>query len=267
MNKAPLVSVVIPSFNHKEFVLKAIRSVIYQTYENVELIVVDDGSTDGSVELLNAAAREFGFHFIAQENAGVCKTLNRGIREFSKGEYVCTLASDDYFEITKIQKQMDAIFNSDNSEYCYTQATEFDSETGKIINVFPRKKFFGNVLNKLIIRQPYAAGSVMFTKGLYNRIGGFDECLPAEDWDFSLRCAAMTKFVGVHEPLFYYRHHPESSMRSMGRRKIFQVKAMILAKNYPLVSPFRWLCALLFHFFYDHGYSFIKYLNIKKVLN
>ena len=138
MKNNPLVSVVIPSFNHKDFVLKSIHSVLDQTYKNVELIVVDDGSSDGSVELLSAASRKLGFRFIAQENAGVCKTLNRGIQEFSKGEYICTLASDDYFEATKIQKQLGAILSSENIEYCYTQAAEFDSETGSVVNVFTK---------------------------------------------------------------------------------------------------------------------------------
>ena len=267
MKNQPLVSVIIPSYNHKEFVLKAIRSVLDQTYKNIELIVIDDGSSDGSGELLQSASSTFGFFFHSQKNVGVCRTLNRGIREFSKGEYICVLASDDYYESAKIEKQLQTLAVTDDTEFCYTQAGEFDSETGKTLNVFPKKEFFGNVLNKLIFRQPYAAGSIMFTRELYDRVGGFDDCLPAEDWDFSLRCAAATKFIGVHEPLFYYRSHATNSMKLMGRRKIFRGKAMILAKNYLLVSPFRWLCALLFHYVYDHLYRFIIHLNIKKVVN
>lgn len=267
MREQPLVSVVIPSFNHKDYVLKSIDSVLGQTYKNVELIVVDDGSTDGSIDMLETASKELEFSFIAQENSGVCKTLNRGIREFSKGDYICVLASDDYFDPEKIEKQILKLFSCPESEFCYTQAAEFDSKTDKVLRVFPKKEFFGDVLNRLTIRQPYAAGSMMFSRALYERIGGFDECLPAEDWDFSIRCAAATKFIGVHEPLFYYRSHASNTMKSLGRSKIFRVKAMILSKNYLIIPPFRWLFAIGFHFFYDRFYGVLGKLKIKTLIN
>ena len=267
MKDNPLVSVIIPSFNHKNYVLQSIKSVFDQTYKNTEIIVVDDGSTDGSVEILTSASQDLGFKFIAQENSGVCRTLNRGIREFSSGKYICVLASDDYFEPTKIAKQVAALKASGGSEFCYTQAVEFDSWTGKTLSVFPKKRFSGHVLKKIILRQPYAGGSIMFSRELYDRVNGFDECMPIEDWDFSLRCASETTFAGVHEPLLYYRSHETNSMKWMGRRKIFRAKAMILSKNYFLTSPTRWLCALVFNYFYDHSYRYIKYFDIKRIFN
>lgn len=263
----PLVSVIIPSYNHLNYVEIAIRSVIDQTYKNIELIVVDDGSSDGSTELLKKLQLELGFNLVLQENSGVCRTLNRGVQALSKGELLCILASDDYFHPLKIEKQVDALESNLISEFCFTQATEFDTDTGRSLRVFPKKQFSGEVLNSVAIRQPYAAGSIMFTRRLYDQVGGFDEALKYEDWDFSIRCAAATEFTGLYEPLFYYRSHATNTMKTLSRRKIFHGKAMILSKNYMLLKPNVWFFSIFFHFLYDHLFFIFKYFKIKNIMN
>lgn len=101
-----LVSVVIPSYNHKKYVIKAIESVLDQTWPQVDLIVIDDGSKDGSPE---AIAQLFeargGFRFIARENRGLLKTLNQGL-SLARGKFFCELASDDYFPPDSIEKRV-----------------------------------------------------------------------------------------------------------------------------------------------------------------
>lgn len=262
-----LVSVIIPSYNHIDYIEKSIRSVFAQTYKNYELIVVDDGSEDGSHELLSELKNELDFTLIMQENSGVCKTLNKGIQQYSKGKLLCILGSDDYFHPLKLEKQVEALENNHRSEFCFTQSIEFDSDTGKELRVFPKKDFSGNVLNKILLRQPYAAGSIMFTRELYNKVGGFDSSLKYEDWDFSIRCAANTEFSCVAEPLFYYRSHEKNTMKNLSRREIFHGKAVILSKNYALTEPRVWISSILFHFTYDHGNKFLKHLNIRKLVN
>jgi len=263
----PKVSVVIPCFNHEDYVTQSINSVLEQTYNNIELIVIDDGSSDKSVEILSNLAKLHKFTLITQKNMGICKTLNKAIEEYSSGKYLALLASDDYFHPEKIQKQVEELMSNKGSEFCYTQAFEFDSTTGKEIRVFPQKKFTGKVLNKIILRQPYAAGSLLFTKVLYDRVGGFDELLKYEDWDFSIRCAASTEFSAVYEPLFFYRSHPLNVTKTLDRRQIFQQKAKTLAKNYHLVTPSIWLGALAINFLYDHVLYKIKFLNLKGFLH
>lgn len=265
--KNPLVSVIIPSYNHLEYVEMAVRSVTSQTYSNVELIVVDDGSSDGSLEVLSGLRDELGFTLVLQSNSGVCRTLNRGIQEFSKGELLCILASDDYFHPLKVEKQVDALQSNLRSEFCFTQATEFNSETGRELRVFPKKAFSGDVLNRVALRQPYAAGSIMFTRRLYDQVGEFDQSLKYEDWDFSIRCAAATEFTSVNEPLFYYRSHAINTMKTLSRREIFHCKAMTLSKNYMILKPRSWFFSIVFHFLYDHGFSFFKHFKIKNIVN
>ncbi len=265
--KSPLVSVIIPSYNHLEYVEVAIRSVTRQTYSNIELIVVDDGSNDGSPELLSKLRNELGFILVLQSNSGVCRTLNLGIQELSKGELLCILASDDYFHPLKVEKQVNALQSNTRSEFCFTQATEFDSDTGKELRIFPKKLFSGDILNRVALRQPYAAGSIMFTRRLYDRVDGFDQSLAAEDWDFSIRCASATEFTGVNDPLFYYRSHSTNTMKILSRREIFHSKAIILSKNYMILKPRIWFFAIIFHFLYDHGYSFFKRFKIRNIVN
>jgi alpha-1,3-rhamnosyltransferase len=132
-NSATLVSVIIPSFNHFSFVEKAIQSVLNQTYENIELIVIDDCSTDNSHSLLEKLRSEYNFHLIQNtKNEGVAKTINKGI-EISTGEYVSFLASDDSWEKSKIELQVKILNKSSHVVCCATRAYPVDS-LGKIIN-------------------------------------------------------------------------------------------------------------------------------------
>lgn len=252
MFEGQLVSVIMPCYNHSQFVEKAVRSVLEQSYNNIELIIIDDGSTDDSLSILRELNKNCLFKLVAQENKGVCKTLNRAIREFSSGKYIALLASDDHWGSYKIEKQILTLGSNPESEFSFTQAVEFDSDTAKTIRIFPSKPFSGYVLNQVVLRQHVPAGSMMFSRRLFDKVDGFDENLREEDWDFVIRCAAETSFSAVSEPLFYYRSHATNVMKTMGRRAIFHQKAMILSKNYMLVSPYVWFRAVVLHFFYDH---------------
>ena len=251
-SEAPLVSVIMPSYNHAAYVERAISSVLAQTHEAVELIVIDDGSTDGSVDLLRSLSLQHGFTLICQANAGVCKTLNRGIREAANGKFIALLASDDFWHPDKLRQQLAALANNPISEFCFSQAIEFRDEArpddGR---VFPRKCYRGNIVGKVFLRQHVPAGTMLFSRHLYDVLGGFDETLREEDWDFVIRSAATTSFCAVDAPLLYYRAHDANTMRTRGGSAIFHQKAKILAKNFPLVKPCVWLAAIALHFTHD----------------
>src|SRR5690606_4809784 len=148
-----------------------------QTYKNIELIVIDDGSKDNSCEVIRRLSENHGFTFVKQENSGVCKTLNRGVFEFSNGSYIAVLASDDYWALDKIEKQMSLILAAEGSDFCYTQALEFDSDSGKQLRVFPKKPKVGKVLNNVFVSQHVPAGSILFSSRLFHEMNGFDESL------------------------------------------------------------------------------------------
>lgn len=101
-----LVSVIIPSYNHRRYVAQAIQSVLEQSWPHIDLVVIDDGSRDGSCQVIQELHNRLGgFRFIARENRGLLKTLNEGLA-LSRGELICELASDDYFPSDSIEKRV-----------------------------------------------------------------------------------------------------------------------------------------------------------------
>jgi alpha-1,3-rhamnosyltransferase len=251
-----LVTVVVPCYNHEQYIEKAILSVCQQTYKNYELVVVDDGSTDGSVAKLKKLQAQYNFVLLIQENQGVCKTLNRAIREFSHGAYIAILASDDFWHQDKLKLQMEALQQHRNAHFCFSQAIEFTDENNPTTGRrFPRKCLSGWVLNSVFLRQHVPAGTMLFSRDLFDRLDGFDEGLREEDWDFVIRSAAVTEFCSIDQPLWFYRSHATNTMKTRGRSKIFSEKVRILTKNMDLVGPWRWMASVLVHFLYDMIYK------------
>lgn len=248
----PLVTVIVPCYNHEQYVERSVLSVFEQTYPWVQLVVIDDGSRDSSVERLRALRNRLDFTLICQENSGVCRALNRAIRTAAKGEYIALLASDDFWHRDKLRLQMEELRRQAGSEFCFSQAIEFsDDENVDGGRVFPRKCLSGDVLGRVFVRQHVPAGTMLFSKRLYEQLGGFDESLKEEDWDFVIRSAAVTRLSSVNAPLLHYRAHEGNTMRTRSRSSIFHQKAKLLSKNFDLVSPWRWLFAITLHFAHD----------------
>ena len=254
MEAPPLVSVIIPSFNHEIYVVEAINSVLEQTYRNIELVVIDDGSCDNSVSLLKALSEEMHFTFVSQANSGIPKTLNTAIRQYANGSLICILASDDIFHPSKVELQVRALLNTPDVEFCFAQAVEFDDRTKESLRYFPKKGMGPLEIKKLTFFQPFAAGSIMFTRNLYDRIGGFSEKLTYEDWDFCIRCRAETEFHFIPRPLFMYRSHSGNTMKTLSRWRIFKHKYRVLMKNRFIIPWPILMLSIALHFFHDNFY-------------
>lgn len=248
----PLVSVVIPSFNHARYIEQTILTVLEQTYPAFQLVVIDDGSSDGSVEILKTLADRHKFDLICQGNSGVCRALNRAIRDAAKGTYIALLGSDDLWHRDKLRLQIDALNGAVDAEFCFSQARQFgDAISPGQGRVFPHKCHRGSVVRQVFLRQHVPAGTMLFSRRLYDELGGFDEDLLEEDWDFVIRSATATRFTAVDKPLLEYRIHAASTMQTRSGTAIFHQKAKLLAKNFPVVSPYRWFVAVTLHFIHD----------------
>lgn len=259
----PLVSIVIPAYNHEKYIEKSILSVIKQSYPNIELIVINDGSSDSTLEVIKNLRKKFDFKICNQNNQGQCQALNRGIREYSKGEYIGILASDDFWAKEKISLQMKKLINNKNSDFCFSQAVKF-SQDSEILNnrIFPKKCLSGNLLRRVFLSQHVPAGTILFKRSLYEDVGGFDENLEEEDWDFVIKCASLTQFTSVNKPLLFYRIHGNNySLRN--RKLIFQQKVLVLAKHYQLVNPLYWYLCLTIHFVHDFLFPFLVIIRLK----
>jgi alpha-1,3-rhamnosyltransferase len=202
----PLISVIIPSYNHKEFIEKTIKSVINQSYENIELIVIDDGSKDGSNELISKLKQEFNFYYIHRKNKGLIKTLNEAL-SLAKGDYISMLGSDDYFYETKIEKQVSFFEQNRDFALCYSNLTYIDKDD-KIIKEGKTKHFktgfvFSDLINKNFIPLP----TVMISADVIREAGGFDERFFLEDYPLWLKISQKYKIGFLLESLTYYRLH------------------------------------------------------------
>lgn len=265
----PLVSVIIPSYNHSSFIKEAILSVVAQKIDGfkLEIIVIDDGSKDGSPDLLKSL-RDSGicdFKLVIKENEGLCRTLNRAIREHSSGKYIAVLASDDAWSSEKLYKQMSLLLRTADTALCYSNGRRMDFPVnGKLLSRF---NFSGQVKNKLTLVNFVPAGTILFSRDLYNHIDGFDETgLRLEDWDFVLRASNVTKFCYVNEPLLFYRVHDESTIVKMRLNgELFNEKLKVLLKNKKILNQILFCISVFLHFSFDKVFRhFILFLKRKK---
>jgi glycosyltransferase involved in cell wall biosynthesis len=240
----PLVSVIIPNYNYGRFLSDAIQSALGQSYPNLEVIVVDDGSTDNSAEI----AGRFGtqIKLIEQPNAGVSAARNRGISE-SQGALVAFLDSDDMWLPTKIEKQVRA-FDEDPQiglVHCgYVELYE-DGSFGRT----HLDGLSGHVALELLrYQRPVILGggsATVVKRSVCRDVGGFDPNVsPAEDWEFYYRCSKNTKVGFIKEPLVKYREHQNNAHLNVPRmeKAILGAFDKAFAENGPDLANIRNEC-------------------------
>lgn len=237
-NKKPLVSVIVPAYNHEKFVSECIESILNQTYENIELIILNDGSKDDTAKLIRnyeiKCKKRFNrFVFIDKENEGICKTLNTGIKE-SKGEYICLLASDDIMDKNALS-QLIEYFNKNkevervisNFYIYYYDLCKKEINYEKMPKWVDYMNIDTNKLLKENIMQNNITAFGMYKRIVFDKIGFFDENLLFEDWDINLRVINNNIKLGyLSAPLFYYRKHLTNTSTSYENYK-FMLKGYI----------------------------------------
>jgi len=225
-NKIPLVSVIIPTYNRGWILKEAIESVRSQTYRNFELIIVDDGSTDDTQDILENFKEELVV--IRQTNKGVSAARNKGVA-FSRGTLISFLDSDDLWKPEKLANQV-AFFVS-NPEIQICQTDEIWIRKGKRVN--PKKyhqKPSGMIYVPSLSLCLVSPSAVMMKKKLFQSVGGFDETFPAcEDYDLWLRIGCRYPVPLIEQELVIKRGgHEDQLSRSPGLDKY---RIMALKKN------------------------------------
>jgi glycosyltransferase involved in cell wall biosynthesis len=201
------ISAIIPTYNYGRFLREAIDSVLAQTYPVLELIVVDDGSTDDTPQIL--ASYGDRVRAIFQTNGGVGVARNRGIAQ-ARGEYVAFLDSDDVWLSRKLEKEI-ALFDADPDLGLVHSGAETFDNSGKtlVVSLSGMEGWIGPELLRLDQTVIAAPGSgTIVPKRIAEEIGGFDpELQPSEDWDFCYRIATRYRVGFVPEVLVRYRMH------------------------------------------------------------
>ena len=199
----PSVSVIVPTYNREHFLQECIESVLSQTFKDFELIVVDDGSTDQTEDILKRY--EDKLHYKKQEQKGPSSARNTGI-QYSAGEWICFLDSDDLWLPGKLAAQMKFFAENRDIKVCYTG--EIWYRKNKRVNPAKKhQKYSGWIYQKMLPLCIISPSSVMIHHSVLDLIGTFDEELPAcEDYDLWLRIGAGYPIYLLQEQLIIKRN-------------------------------------------------------------
>jgi len=231
VSRPPAVSVVIPTYNRKQWVTEAVDSVLKQKFRDFELLIVDDGSEDGTCEALGRYAGKTGYLYL--RHGGVSRARNIGSR-ICRGDFVAFLDSDDLWQPAKLQRQMEYMRAHPDCRICYTD--EIWIRRGVRANQGKKhRKYSGWIFEQCLPLCIISPSSALIRRDLLEKSGGFDESMPVcEDYDLWLRIAAGNPVAFLPEPLIVKRGgHDDQLSRSEWGIDRFRVKALckILARD------------------------------------
>jgi len=208
-----LVTVVIPSYNHAQYIEQAISSVLSQDYPAIELIVIDDGSTDNSLQIIKKLHdKQQNFTYLSQDNSGLIVTLKRGLQQ-AKGEFFCQLASDDFLANNNVSKRVEKISANSHCVAVFTDAYGVDGDTvtqrkvtrDKLKRMYASEDPITHILNGA---PPIFSTGLLRTSAL-RAIDAFDSATFRyyEDLDTPILLSTQGTFAYLDEALFFRRTH------------------------------------------------------------
>ena len=231
----PLVSAIIPTYNRACVLERAIRSVLNQTFRDFELIVVDDGSSDGTAKILSRF--DGRLTAVCQKNRGVSAARNAGIAH-AQGELLAFLDSDDEWLPDKLARQV-AVFDPARQRFvCHTD--ELWRLNGQEVRQKPiHRKQGGHFFERALERCLISPSSVMLSRALLERVGSFDETLPAaEDYDLWLRITAFHEVAFIPEPLVVkHGGQPDQLSRIVPGIDRYRIRAIVKILSDPQLKP------------------------------
>jgi len=239
MKEYPLVSVAIITYNQKEYLKECIESVLAQDYPNFEIVIGDDGSTDGTQEMLKKYERKFPGKFkliLSEKNEGITKNQNK-VLELCEGKYIAWMGGDDLMLPGKIRKQVEYMENNPNCSICYHNLEVFDSDSGEVLFYFNENhKYEGGI--KVAIKYGTFNGACSNMVKNYKDVK-FDESLPvASDWLYWIDILSKGGTINyIDEVLGKYRKHSSNITNDTGSLNQNIVDHLntinILLKKYP----------------------------------
>lgn len=298
IEKNPLVSVIVPCYNHEKYIEECILSILNQIYDNIEIIVIDDGSKDNSSKILEHLSKKYDFYFEKQINQGVSKTLNKCL-SYTKSNLVVSISSDDvlmpnavsdfvskYIELegnfslffgdslliddksknVKINKSRNIA--KENEELVFSTFMDYFKYYRKDLS---NSKYIGSYSS--LLRGNYLSVGMMYNKEVLLTIGGWNENLKLEDHELWLRLSKVYKFEYTNTIVSKYRFHENNTIRQYKEHLAINTAEMLLAekkfiKKYGVKKE--WAIAYndnLLRFLKNKKFKlFIKYYDIKSSL-
>ena len=230
MNNTPLVSIIVNCYNGEKYLKKALQSILDQTYQNWEVILWDNKSSDNSKKIfLDYKEKRFKY-FFSGNHTPLYKARNQAI-ESSQGEIIAFLDTDDWWDKYKLEKQV--VFFKDNSVGLVYSNCNLFYEDSKKIKLFKKKRLNSGYITKQLFKS-YDVGilTILIRKSAYNDILGFNNKYNIiGDFDLVIRLSSNWKFQCVQEPLAYYRIHSQNFSSNSGSLEIDELEDWLLDKN------------------------------------
>jgi alpha-1,6-rhamnosyltransferase len=234
--KWPLVSVLVPCFNHDLYIEECLLSILQQDYDNFELIVVNDGSTDRSAEKIEALRKVHGFQFYQQENMGVSAALNNALGH-ARGEFIITHDSDDVMLAGRIRRQVSYMQEHPEvgllgAKVIYIDAKGKPLKHKPIVNPQVQRWSFDQLL-----ADAYAVGApvAMYRRAAIDKVGGYDPTIKVQDFQMTLRVAEVGYQVDIlpDRVTLYRRHDTNISKTAYKSQLIYDLKVIEAYKDNP----------------------------------
>lgn len=219
----PLVSVIMPVFNAEKFLTTSIDSILQQTYSNLELILINDHSKDGSLKLMQSYLHDKRVKLFQNPvNEGVIASLNKGLA-WAQGKYIARMDADDIAAPRRIAKQVDYLEKHPNCFLLGTNMIEFDEQS--ILRYWTTPKNHAHLAIKKLFNAPFAHPTVMMRRQVFEQVAGYDANYPVvEDYQLWIAIMAMGEATNLQEPLLFYRKHPDN----VSTKKRYIQKASLL---------------------------------------
>ncbi|MBD2184528.1 glycosyltransferase [Planktothrix sp. FACHB-1355] len=214
-----LISVIIPVYNGEKTIRETIESVLAQTFSDWELIIINDGSTDSTLEVI-ANIKDNRLKVFSYPNAKQAASRNRGL-SIAHGEFIAFLDADDVWMPDKLELQLKALQTNTQAAIAYSW-TDCIDESGQFLRRGNHINLTGNVYAQMLLTDFLEHGSnPLIRRDALNQVGSFDESLPpAEDWDMWLRLAARYQFVAVPSVQVLYRISANSASSNLGKMEV-----------------------------------------------
>ncbi len=236
----PLVSIILPTYNGEQYIAETLKSVINQSYSNFEVLVINDGSTDNTLSLLeNIDPR---IKVISKKNGGIANARNKGLANVS-GQYVAFLDHDDIWHPKKLALQVDYLLNNDDIAVVYSDFTRWEGGEAnafydKAIEYSINDKYSGWIYQELVMTNHVLFSTALFRKAVFDDVGVFNETLKiADDWDMAIRISRKYQFLQIVPSLVLYRVHPLQTSRKVVAEDYESNCRQSIIDRYGLVGP------------------------------
>jgi len=272
----PLVSIIIPAYNHEKYILKVLESALEDSYQNKELVIIDDGSVDNTnsviAKWIENNATKLNIKYKSRDNRGVSKTLNELIG-ISEGEYICIIASDDYLVNGGIAKRVEYLQKNINKMAVFGDCSVVDNQNRLLYKSALKDYYKADImqyvdsdsLRKQIISKWAVPGPVLMVRKIFLQNNQYNESLVVEDWDMYLRLVSKNLLGFINYEVSSYRLHESNvSLKSLNKVLVDRFQTIIInIGNFNLVDKIR-LMNVGFSFVYIYCYRIL--LNFKNKL-